>query len=465
MPIDTSIYQVPQQPNALQQFGNAVGISNQVEQNKLLRGQQVQQQTQIDTGKLELAVKQLGTFRNMLAPLINNPNGVSERDVTNVATMGIQQKLFTPQQAASSLANFPRKGTAAEKQKFVRDLYTQALSHENQISLMLGPVSGINSGGGTTLVQTPQMPGLPAREVGSIQNTLQPGTKVFNEEKSRDDIISRGEPGRFQPTVAPAMVAAPQSTSTDVPPMEKADVTVGPRATEKNQDRLPASAPIGFGEAKTAEAISGQKAGANLNAAADDLPQQIAALDNMADDLKILGDKVGPGAGLEKVANALSQRMTGFGITMSKEQVAAAEGFDKLGRQIAMAQAGALHATDQTLQTTLGANPNLDLSYLGNNGIINLLKGNADAIALKRSKWIEWRKAGNGPETYWEFSEKFNRNFDPRVFQFARMQKLQREKFLSRMDNDDKDSFERKLYDAQKKDWIRLQKNDATKPK
>ncbi len=106
--VNTSIFSPPQGQNALQQAAAGMGVANAYEQNKLLKGQQVQQQTAIDVGKLELVQKQLGAFRNLLSPLINKPD-VSNEDVYGVAEKAIQQGLAKPQQVMTELVKFPRK--------------------------------------------------------------------------------------------------------------------------------------------------------------------------------------------------------------------------------------------------------------------------------------------------------------------------------------------------------------------
>ncbi len=166
--IDTSFYK--QQPqNPLDNIAKTVGIANSVEQNKLLQGQQVQQNIGIDKSKLELAVSQLGQLRNMFAPHLNNQN-VSTKDITQIGIDAIKQGLATPQQVATELARFPKDGTPQQRQGWVRDMYVRSLSHENQISQMLGTPQGVGTGGGTTIY---------AGQVATSSITLLPGYSVM----------------------------------------------------------------------------------------------------------------------------------------------------------------------------------------------------------------------------------------------------------------------------------------------
>jgi hypothetical protein len=212
--------------------------------------------------------------------------------------------------------------------------------------------------------------------------------------------------------------------------------------------------PPGTGEAQRIEAESGQEAARGLQNAANEIPQQRTQLDLMRNDLKQAESKFGPTAKYEKVANVVAGRVLGFHPTMSKEEIASLESFDKVARQIALSQAGSLHATDQTLHTALGANPNTDLSALGNSNIIDMLHGNADAV--KAREWNKARRAGTGADKFYQWSDNFNSSFDPRVFQFMRMDDKGRATLLRNIP--DKIAFEKRLAEADRKGWITLPK-------
>jgi hypothetical protein len=212
--------------------------------------------------------------------------------------------------------------------------------------------------------------------------------------------------------------------------------------------------PPGTAEAQKAEAESGQEAARTLQNASNEIPQQRTQLDLMRNDLKAAESKFGPTAKYEKTANVIANRVLGFHPTMSKEEIAGLESFDKVARQIALSQAGSLHATDQTLHTALGANPNTDLSAFGNENIINMLHGNADAVATKAKEWNKARRSGTGPDKFYQWSDQFNQSFDPRVFQFLRMDTKGRAALLRNIP--DKAEFEKALVAADRKGWIKL---------
>jgi hypothetical protein len=245
-------------------------------------------------------------------------------------------------------------------------------------------------------------------------------------------------PGSPNPTGAPIQIPLAQSN------------LVGARAV---------GLPPGVGEAQKAEAEFGQEAARGLQNAANEVPTQRMQLDLMLNDLRTgkVADKTGPSAEYEKTANVIANRVLGFHPTMSKEEIAALDSFSKVGRQIALSQAGALHATDQTLTTTLGANPNISLSGLSNEGIISMLHGNADAIATKAREWNKARSAGVGPDKFFQWSDQFNQSFDPRVFHYMRMTPTQRKTLLANIP--DRDAFKLNLLDHDQRGFISLPKD------
>jgi hypothetical protein len=166
-----------------------------------------------------------------------------------------------------------------------------------------------------------------------------------------------------------------------------------------------------------AEAQGSVKAANDLYAAADAATGKQAMYSNMLTDLARMSS-TGPGTDREAALNAFTQKYAGLGITMSKDDLSSTEAFAKLSRQIALAQAGALGgSTDQKLTTSMGANPNVDLSKLGNAQILSILQGNEDAIRAKAAAWNQARAQGVSPGAYNQWQTQFNQNFDPRAFQ------------------------------------------------
>ncbi len=104
---------------------------------------------------------------------------------------------------------------------------------------------------------------------------------------------------------------------------------------------------------------------------------------------------------------------------LTADELAKSESFAKVAKQIALAQAGAMGVgTDEKLTTTMGANPNRDLSKLGNKQIIAMLQGNADALKARGVAYDQWLKAGTSPGNAQAFLTDFNKTYDPRVYQW-----------------------------------------------
>lgn len=179
----------------------------------------------------------------------------------------------------------------------------------------------------------------------------------------------------------------------------------------------------GAEEAAKATAVASAEQGANLQKAADSTTDRHAMLANMESDLA--GFTSGPMADRQKNYSAFVNRNLGVlgelipGV-QSNQSVAAQEQFEKMAKQIALAQSGSLGSTDAKLETSLGANPNSGLSQLGNKQIIAMLHGNEDAISAKNQAWQQFQ-ATNGAGSYGKFSVDFNQNFDPRAYQLNRM--------------------------------------------
>ena len=213
--------------------------------------------------------------------------------------------------------------------------------------------------------------------------------------------------GRLQPSAGPAPAAAPGQA----PP-------AAPAAPARPPGSLGVTLAPGDAGAMEVAKTAAAKSGSALFAAADAVPAQRALIDQMGADLSRIRS-TGPGTEREKIVNAFTQKYGGFGLTMTPDELAGAEGFKKATQQIAMAQAGALGVgTDEKLLTALGANPNLDLSKRGNAELVAMLKGNSDAIKIKAEAWQKARASGVPDSAYNDWQTQFNSTFDPRVFQF-----------------------------------------------
>ena len=225
---------------------------------------------------------------------------------------------------------------------------------------------------------------------------------------------------RPPPATTPAAAAPPSATSTSTTLRGPGSSATPPAAPPPTVAPSSGGVVTGLptGTEKATEATAGQSAalGTALTTRADQVPTNKANYANMLTDLSKL-DTMGPGTEKEVALNAAMQKLTGYGFSMNREQVAAGNSFAKLANIAVGQQLQSIGGTDARQALFMGANPHLDLSKLGNQQIIHMLQGNEDAIQAKSRAWQDWQKGGRGPDTYASFQDDFNHHFDPRVFQ------------------------------------------------
>ena len=224
------------------------------------------------------------------------------------------------------------------------------------------------------------------------------------------------------PPPPPAGSKARTSSNTTVPPPPP-DILKGPITPDAAGDAAPpkkggasiTGAAPGVPEAAKLSAEDSAKAGAALVARGDQAPSAKANYANMMSDLDRLG-RMPPGGAKQIAIETFLKKATGYGVTMTADQVAAANSFSKLANIAVGQQLAAIGGTDARQNLFMGSSPNLDLSKLGNQQIIHMLQGNEDAIQAKSRAWNDWANE-HGTHTYRQFQNDWNHHFDPRVFQ------------------------------------------------
>lgn len=273
-----------------------------------------------------------------------------------------------------------------------------------------------------------------------IVGTQAPMSLTPEAQNTRVHTFKNGAPG----TVPLASVAAP-----DTMPNDDGTPAPSPLGTGRYPTAAPGTAPAGEAPAGTplpapaaarggfvqsGPALGQEAAAAHQGAAygemagdlvksASTVPAQKAILGNMQ--ALLAGNSFGTGPGAQEWKNAIAgwNRIMPSGMAINVNGVGNQEEFTKLGWQLAQQQFGALGGTgtDAKLASAVHTSPSDFLSHLGNDGIISLLKGNADAIGVMGKEWQKWladpSKGNNDPNTYGKFVTQFNQQFDPRVFQ------------------------------------------------
>lgn len=211
---------------------------------------------------------------------------------------------------------------------------------------------------------------------------------------------------------------------------------------------------LGAAEGASAEAQSAVKQAQELRAAADQVPNQQAALKNIRD---VVGS-FQPGAKTDWIyaAKALATQL-GVAPPKMQDEVAAQEEFNKLATQFINQQVGQLGGTgtDAKLESAAKGTPNEFMSKEGIENVTSLMMGLNDALLAKNAAWQKWLDAGNGPETYGKFATQFNAIYNPRVFQAEYMSEKQKQLMMRNMSEKDREAFQRDWKRAKAAGWIK----------
>lgn len=225
---------------------------------------------------------------------------------------------------------------------------------------------------------------------------------------------------------------------------------------------LPVGNPPGFAERQAGIAQTDSQLAGNLANAAEGSPGRLALLGNLDN----LVDKFtsGPGADWTKVAKAFVNRNVPLpaGWQFSPSSIASQEEFNKQAVQLAQQQFGMIGGTgtDAKFSSAFETSPNDALSELGNKGIIRLLKGNEDALQAKNRAWLSYQQQ-NPNASYRPFSQSFNNNYDPRVFQFQYIPQSERQAYFDKMSPPEQQKFLHDVAFAQKNGWVDFGVNES----
>jgi hypothetical protein len=393
----------------------------------------------LSNDQLTQAFKKLDFVQTQAGALLRLPE-ISDADILGTFQKGIASGVMTMPEVMRQMQQVPADQEA--RRKWAEQHQFGAMTTQQQLEQTYGTRPQVDTGSN---VQFPIVP--PARSGAAgpvISHGLSPAEKVQTQptisgsgQKGNVPVGSRfDEQGNLKPPgwgLNGGKYPQPEGTAQNQPP--------GFQPTEQ---------PPGAEAATTA--------GNAIYSQADQATMQKSQLLTMESDLK--GISTGPVAERSARWSALAHQLGVPVGTMSPDDVAKSESFAKVAKQIALAQAGALGVgTDEKLTTTMGANPNRDLSTMGNKQIIAMLQGNADAIKARGVAYDAWLKAGNNPAQANQFLTQFNRTFDPRVYQWQYqikdMTEAQRKAAFDALP--DKNAFRAKYNDAVRQKLIEPQ--------
>lgn len=294
--------------------------------------------------------------------------------------------------------------------------------------------------------------GVPGAFIQDYADTMPMGGSRKGQAALKDWAVSQSNLSR-----GPEAIAA--GTTVPGPKGAPYQISEGAASRMRNAGGLQVGMQPGFNTAQESQATQGAASANALSAANDSSMVRKGMLGNLEEDLSKF--TAGPGADWTKVAKSWVNRNVPLpqGWQFDPKSIASQEQFNKQAAMLAQQQFQAIGGTgtDAKFDSAFTTSPNETLSQLGNKGIIRLLKGNEDAIQAKNKAWQNWKRSGNGPDTYQDFSEQFNDHFDPRAFQFKYLPQEERQAYVDKMDPNDRARFLHDLTFARKNGWIQFE--------
>ena len=401
-----------------------------------------------DKGKLEMAQKRTDLLSGGFGGLLASGN-ITPQAVMQIASQGIRQGLFTPEDAVSFTSDMPTD--PSQLQAWAKQKYVGFSTDADRLKTLMPQQQTINTGAQQVVSAFDPLTGAPTGQNTVFNNQMSPEaaaqpTQVFDPATGTMRNVTRqqfadmaggggqiqgggmpqGQPGmlgsgRLQPiTQAPGLQAAPALGA------QEAAQTIGKGAAE---------------------------ASLSLQAQADSAPQSIYQFQNMREKLSDIN--TGPGTDWRNTAAAF---VTGINpdiaakIGIDPQKIASAEEFKKYATQATQATlAGLGEGTDSKLASAAAANPGTQLSKLGNQQLIDVLIAGQRAILAKNQAW---QNSGLPPEQYNKFSTQWSRDIDPRVFAAQDMDQAARYKMLDSLPKRDQEAFKQSWLKARAAGYV-----------
>jgi hypothetical protein len=413
-------------PDQMQSLGQTVGVAN---------GIQALSQSQFD-----LAHKQLGAVNSLMAGIAQDP---SDQNIAQAAAaarnLGIPANVIAQEVSSLSAMKPP------ERTQYAIQHISRNMDAAGQIAASTGSPQTVNDGDVTRNVLNNPIKGTVTPMAGSaavIPNQVGPAGRM-----ERQSAVGPGG----------VAVSIPNSTLYDNRGNPRTAAPAGPAMSSAAggiPGALPTSQAPGVAEAQTKTAAAGAEQGINLQRSADGVPTRKAMFAQLETDLDQF--TAGPGADWQNVAKAWANRNVLPGsMQFDPKSIASQEQFNKQAVMVAQQQFQALGGTgtDSQLSSTMKTSPNAALSEMGNRGIIQLLKGNEDAIDAKNQAWQKW-KTQYGADSYDKFSTKFNQVYNPLVFQTQYMSHDEITNLQKKLSPKDAQKFAQSYAVAKSQGWI-----------
>jgi len=391
----------------------------------------------IDTAQLENQRKHWEAVGSFISPLLSLGNKATSGDVAHQLAAATTAGLASPEEASKVWATLPRTpdGRIDETKipSWSQQMMLNLMDRQSALNATNPAPTIVNTGQSQIPMRLPQI-GAPSLAGPGIQNELPPTTQRYNPQTRQMEFVG--------PTGGGGQGGGNPSQGGGAP-------------MGGGGGGMAAAPPLGAPEAASVDAHASAQQGTELQRRSDRVNDTKAILGNLEGELNTPGFNTGPGT--KSMADWAKFMNTQFGMNIRVEGLAAREQFNKLAGMLAQSQFQALGGTgtDAKLDATTLTSPNSELSKLGNKGIIALLKGNEDAIAVKNRAWQAYKQQ-HGPESYGQFSTEFNKSYDPRVFQSQYLTPDDRKKMLSGMTKQEQKSFLNSYRTALNNGWVQL---------
>lgn len=403
---------------------------------------------QFDKGQLELAQKRIdllsGGFGSLLAS-----NNITPQSVMQLATTGIKQGLFTPEEAISFTADMPTD--PAQLSNWAKQKYVGFSQNADRLKTLLPQTQTINTGAQQVITAIDPITGQPTGRQTIFNNQLSPEaasqpTQIYDPATQSMRTVTREQfAGMAQPGAG--------GMGGGLPAIGGGALGSGRINAAPSGPGLQAAPALGAAEAAQVIGKGAAEGSLNLQRQADAAPQSIYQFQNMRAALPDID--TGPGTDWRNQAAAFATAISpelATKIGFDPQKVASYEEFKKYATQAAQATlAGLGEGTDSKLASAYAANPGTNLSKLGNQHLIDVLIAGQRATLAKNQAW---QASGLPPEQYNKFSTQWNREIDPRVFAAQDMDPAARYKMLDSLPKKDQESFKRSYINARNLGYV-----------
>lgn len=402
---------------------------------------------QFDKGQLELAQKRIdllsGGFGSLLAS-----NNITPQSVMQLATTGIKQGLFTPEEAISFTADMPTD--PAQLSNWAKQKYVGFSQNADRLKTLLPQTQTINTGSQQVIAAIDPLTGQPMGRQTIFNNQLSPEaasqpTQIYDPATQSLRTVTREQ---FAGMVQPGAGMGGGLPAIGGGALGSGRINAAPAAPG-----LQAAPALGSAEAAQVIGKGAAESSLALQSQADAAPQSIYQFQNMRE--KLADINTGPGTDWRVTTQAF---ITGLSpeiaakVGIDPQKIASAEEFKKYATQATQATlAGLGEGTDSKLASAAAANPGTHLSKLGNQQLIDVLIAGQRAILAKNQAW---QSSGLPPEQYNKFSTQWSREIDPRVFIAQDLEPAARYKMLDSLPKKDQESFKRSYINARNLGYV-----------